>query len=84
MQYQDAAKYVINNDQPYINSIVVLSKRWIATLPPDLQKIVRDNAVKVSKDILAVCKGVLCAADQCLEEQGRRDRRAAGRGKGRR
>ena len=55
-QYQDAAKYVINNDQPYISSIVVLSKRWIATLPPDLQKIVRDNAVKVSKDILPFVK----------------------------
>jgi len=50
-QYQDAAKYVVNNAQPYISSIGVLSKRWMATLPPDLQKIVRDNAVKVSREI---------------------------------
>jgi TRAP-type C4-dicarboxylate transport system substrate-binding protein len=51
-QYQDAAKYVINNDQPYISSIFVLSKRWLATMPPDLQKIVRDNATKLNTEIL--------------------------------
>ncbi len=56
MQYQDAAKYVLENDQPYINSIVVMSKRWLATLPPDLQKIVRDNGAKVSKDIIPFVK----------------------------
>ena len=51
-QYQDAAKYVLENDQPYVSSIFVLSKRWMATLPPDLQKIVRDNCVKLDKEIL--------------------------------
>ncbi len=56
MQYQDAAKYVIENDQPYINSIVVLSKRWLATLPADLQKIVRDNAAKTSREIVPFVK----------------------------
>ena len=55
-QYQDAAKYVVENDQPYVSSIVVLSKRWLATLPPDLQKIVRDNATKTSKEILPFVK----------------------------
>ena len=40
-----------------------MSKRWIATLPPDLQKIVRDNAVKVSQGHSAVREGVLRAAD---------------------
>ena len=52
MQFQDAAKYVLENDQPYINSIVVMSKRWLATLPPDLQKIVREEGAKVSKDVI--------------------------------
>jgi len=51
-QYQDAAKYVMENDQPYVSSILVLSKRWLATLPPDLQKIVRDNCAKLNKEIL--------------------------------
>jgi TRAP-type C4-dicarboxylate transport system substrate-binding protein len=52
MQFQDAAKYVLENDQPYINSIVVVSKRWLATLPPDLQKIVRDEGAKTTKDAM--------------------------------
>jgi len=56
MQFHDAAKYVLENDQPYINSIVVMSKRWLATLPPDLQKIVRDEGTKVSKDVVPFVK----------------------------
>src|ERR1700730_4403505 len=49
--YQDAAKYVLESDQPYLNSMVVMSKKWVDSLPPDLQKIVRDDAASVSKDI---------------------------------
>lgn len=56
MQFQDAAKYVLENDQPYINSIVVMSKRWLAGLPPDLQKVLRDSGAKVSKDIIPFVK----------------------------
>ena len=50
-QYVDVAKYVVETDQPYLNSLVVMSKKWLATLPPDLQKIVRDDAAKVSNEI---------------------------------
>ena len=56
MKYQDAAKYVLETDQPYINSIVVFSKRWLATLPPDLQKIVHDNGAKTSKEVIPFVK----------------------------
>jgi len=56
MQFHDAAKYVLETDQPYINSIVVMSKRWLATLPPDLQKIIHDNGTKVSKDVIPFVK----------------------------
>jgi len=52
LHYIDAAKYVTETDQPYVSSIAVLSKKWIDGLPPDLQKIVRDDATKVSTDIL--------------------------------
>src|SRR4029079_10507747 len=38
MRYYDAGKFVINTDQPYVNSIGVMSKKWMDTLPPDLQK----------------------------------------------
>jgi TRAP-type C4-dicarboxylate transport system substrate-binding protein len=56
MQFHDAAKFVLENDQPYINSIVVMSKRWLATLPPDLQKVIHDNGAKVSKDVIPFVK----------------------------
>jgi TRAP-type C4-dicarboxylate transport system substrate-binding protein len=56
MQFHDAAKYVLENDQPYINSIVVMSKRWLGTLPPDLQKIIHENGDKVSKDVIPFVK----------------------------
>jgi TRAP-type transport system periplasmic protein len=51
-KYADVAKYVVETEQPYLNSIVVMSKKWLATLSPDLQKIVRDDAAKVSKEIV--------------------------------
>jgi len=56
MQYQDAAKYVVESDQPYLNSIIVMSKRWLDSLPPDLQKIVRDDAEKVSQEFTPFVK----------------------------
>ena len=55
-KYADVTKYVIETDQPYLNSIVVMSKKWLATLPPDLQKIVRDDAAKVSDGIVPFVK----------------------------
>ena len=55
-QYVDVTKYVIETDQPYLSSIVVMSKKWLATLPPDLQKVVRDDAAKVSKEIVPFVK----------------------------
>jgi TRAP-type C4-dicarboxylate transport system substrate-binding protein len=56
MQYQDAAKFVLANEQPYLNSIIVMSKRWLSSLPPDLQKIVLDDAAKTSRDIVPFVK----------------------------
>jgi len=52
LHYIDAAKYVTETDQPYVTSIAVLSKKWLDGLSPDLQKIVRDDATKVSADIV--------------------------------
>src|SRR6202050_1566093 len=43
--YQDAAKYVTENDQPTVFIIVEVSKKWYDSLPQDLQEIVdRDGA----------------------------------------
>jgi TRAP-type C4-dicarboxylate transport system substrate-binding protein len=68
--YQDAAKYVIVNEQPYLNSIVVMSKKWVEGLPPDLQKIVRDDAASVSKDIVPFVKDFFAAQYKVWTDKG--------------
>jgi TRAP-type C4-dicarboxylate transport system substrate-binding protein len=52
MQFQDAAKYVTETQQPFLVSIIEMSKKWFETLPADLQKIVREDAQKVSQDVV--------------------------------
>ena len=79
MQFQDAAKYVLENDQPYINSIVVMSKRWLATLPPDLQKIVRDDGAQDLQGGDPVGQDFLRRPVRCLEDEGWRPEQAPGR-----
>ena len=54
--YKDAAKYVVVTEQPYLNSIVVMSKKWLDSLPGDLQKIVRDDATATSAGIVPFVK----------------------------
>jgi TRAP-type C4-dicarboxylate transport system substrate-binding protein len=70
MQYHEAAKYVLETDQPYINSIVVMSKRWLATLPPDLQKVVHDNGAKVSKDVIPFVKDFFAKQYELWKSRG--------------
>jgi len=64
LHFIDAAKYVVQTGQPYVSSISVISKKWLDGLPPDLQKIVRDDAMKVSVDILPF-------VDQFFDEQAK-------------
>lgn len=52
MRYQDAAKYVVETDQPWISVMAVLSKKWLDGLPSDLQKIVRNDAATVTAQIV--------------------------------
>jgi TRAP-type C4-dicarboxylate transport system substrate-binding protein len=52
LHYVEVAKYVTQTGQPWINSITVLSKKWLDGLPADLQKIVRDDAATTSKEIV--------------------------------
>jgi TRAP-type C4-dicarboxylate transport system substrate-binding protein len=52
MHYQDAAKSVVETDQPWITIAALLSRKWIDGLPADLQKIVRDDAASVSAGIV--------------------------------
>ena len=51
LHYVDTAKYLVEVGQPYVNVIVVMNKKWVEALPADLQKIVRDDATSISKEM---------------------------------
>jgi len=46
MHFQDTAKYVTETGQPAVYAIVEISKTWYESLPPDLQRLVDDDAAK--------------------------------------
>ena len=64
-----SASTCIQNDQPYVNSIGVMSKRWMDGLPADLQKIVRDSGAKVSAEIMPFVKDFFNEQDEDLEDR---------------
>ena len=70
MQYQDAARYVVDIDQPYISSIIEMSKKWLDGLPADLQKVVRDDAESVSKELVPFVKEFYTKQRQLWTEHG--------------
>jgi TRAP-type C4-dicarboxylate transport system substrate-binding protein len=70
MQYQDAAKYVVDVDQPYISSVIEMSKKWLDGLPPDLQKVVRDDADSASKGLVPFVKEFYAKQRQLWTEHG--------------
>jgi TRAP-type transport system periplasmic protein len=70
MHYQDAARYVVDIDQPYISSIIEMSKKWLDGLPADLQKVVRDDAESVSKELVPFAREFYAQQRQLWTEQG--------------
>lgn len=52
LHYLDAAKYIVEIGQPYVNTIAVMNKKWLEALPPDLQKIVQDDASATAVSIV--------------------------------
>jgi TRAP-type C4-dicarboxylate transport system substrate-binding protein len=48
MNFQDVAKYITETGQPYLTTINMMSKKWYDTLPPDLQKIMKEDGLKLS------------------------------------
>jgi TRAP-type C4-dicarboxylate transport system substrate-binding protein len=52
LHYVDAAKYAIETDQPYVNVIIIMNRKWVEALPPDLQTILHDEAKTISHDII--------------------------------
>lgn len=70
MQYQDAARYVVDIDQPYISSIIEISKKWLDGLPPELQKVIRDDADSVSKELVPFVKEFYAKQRKLWAEHG--------------
>ncbi len=52
LQYYDAAKYLTESDHAYVYGMAVVSKRWLSTLPPDLQKLVLTTGREVAEEII--------------------------------
>jgi TRAP-type C4-dicarboxylate transport system substrate-binding protein len=48
MQFQDAAKYVTETNQPAIFIIIEISRKWYEALPKDLQQVVDNAAARES------------------------------------
>ena len=70
MKYYDVGKFVVETDQPYVNSIGVMSKKWMDSLPADLQKIVRDDATKVTKEITPYVRDFFAAQTKIFVANG--------------
>jgi TRAP-type transport system periplasmic protein len=70
LHYVDAAKYVTETGQPWINSIAVLSRKWLDSLPADLQTIVRDDAMAVSTQIVPFVNGFSAAQRKVWTDSG--------------
>ena len=51
-QYQDAAKYITVTNQPAIFIMVEFNAKWFEALPPDLQKILSDDATQIAAAVI--------------------------------
>jgi TRAP-type transport system periplasmic protein len=70
LHYSDVTKYMVQTEQPYVNVVTVMSKRWLEGLPPDLQKIVRDDAATVSDGIVQFAKDFIGQQQKAWTDQG--------------
>jgi TRAP-type transport system periplasmic protein len=70
MHYQDAAKYITETGQPWINIIALLSKKWFDGLPEDLQKIVRADAMAISTQIVPFANDFFAAQRKAWTDSG--------------
>jgi TRAP-type C4-dicarboxylate transport system substrate-binding protein len=70
LHYLDAAKYITEIGQPYVNTIVVMNKMWLEALPPDLQKIVRDDATTTAVGIVPFVNDFFAAQRKAWTDKG--------------
>jgi TRAP-type transport system periplasmic protein len=49
-KYYTVAKYMLEINQPYVATIMIVSKTWFDQLPADLQKIVSEDGQRVARE----------------------------------
>jgi len=59
MHFNDAAKYVTETGQPAVFAVAEVNKAWYQSLPPDLQKIVDDDAAREQKAIAPLASEIV-------------------------
>jgi TRAP-type transport system periplasmic protein len=70
MHYQDAAKYVTDIGQPVAFGIATVSKKWYDSLPPDLQKIIDDDAAKANTQVNLETVDIIAHANKTWTDNG--------------
>jgi len=70
MHYQDAAKYVTDIGQPVAFGIATVSKKWYDSLPPDLQKIIDDDAAKANSQVNPETVDIVARANKTWTDNG--------------
>jgi TRAP-type C4-dicarboxylate transport system substrate-binding protein len=70
MHFADAAKYVTETGQPAVYAIVEISKTWYESLPPDLQKLVDDDAAKEQPAIGPIASDIVNKARKGWTDTG--------------
>ena len=70
MHFQDTAKYVTETGQPAVYAIVEISKTWYDSLPPDLQKLVDDDAAKEQAAIGPIASDIVNKARKGWTDTG--------------
>jgi TRAP-type C4-dicarboxylate transport system substrate-binding protein len=70
LQYYDAAKYLTEAEHAYVFSISVVSKRWLDTLPANLQEVVLKTAKDASDEVLPWSKEFVAAQRKLWTDKG--------------
>jgi TRAP-type transport system periplasmic protein len=70
LHFRDAAQYVTETGQPAVYVIVEINKSWYESLPPDLQKIVDDDAAAQQAAIVPIATDIVEKSRKGWTDQG--------------
>lgn len=50
LRFYDTAKYLVDTEHAVLSSVVILNRKWVASLAPELQKLVLESARKTAAE----------------------------------